>query len=95
MTLALTFAATSTASTQADRAVNAQRALQSAANTVDAQPYELLLTLNGTTMTQNGLNVGLTANLVQPGLIIVEYTVIDPSNGNTLLQSATMKSGAS
>jgi prepilin-type N-terminal cleavage/methylation domain-containing protein len=93
LSLVHAFSTTTSASVQSDRAQQVQTSLQSTYESVSDVSYDQLLSWNGVVTHHGDHDVTVAANLVQVGLIEVDFTVTDQRTGSVLTRLATYRSG--
>lgn len=87
------FSTTTSASVQSDRSMQVQSSLQSTYESVADVAYDQLLSWNGVVTHHGEQDVTVAANLVQVGLIELEFTVTEARTGAVLTRLATYRSG--
>jgi prepilin-type N-terminal cleavage/methylation domain-containing protein len=93
LSMANAFSTTTSASLQSDRALRVQSSLQSTYESVADVAYDQLLSWNGVVTAHGDHDVTIAANLVQVGMVELEFTVSDHRTGATLARLATYRSG--
>jgi prepilin-type N-terminal cleavage/methylation domain-containing protein len=89
LSMANAFSTSTSASLQSDRALRVQGSLQATYENVADVAFEQLLSWNGVVTAHGDHDVTVAANLVQAGMVELEFTVTDHRTGATLARVAT------